>query len=97
MLACLPPEGRHAYLDVESVRRLTEKIRPGIDAPATIEKQGDTWRLRYHFTLPDGRRHRRGVTLPDDATADWIREGMRRARAVRNGENNIGESVPVAG
>ncbi|MDR1612917.1 MAG: hypothetical protein LBT97_09055 [Planctomycetota bacterium] len=97
MLACLPPEGRHAYLDNEAVRRLVRKIRPGVDAPATVERAGGNWRLRYHFRLPDGRRRRRGVTLPDDAAADWIRERMRQARGAQGARIGAGESGQTAG
>ncbi|MDR1521160.1 MAG: hypothetical protein LBU23_13610 [Planctomycetota bacterium] len=97
MLACLPPEGRHAYLDIEAVRRLVRNIRPGVDAPATIEKTGGNWRLRYHFTLPDGSRRRRGVTLPDAAAADWIRERMRQAGGARGARFGAGEFGRTAG
>jgi hypothetical protein len=98
MLASLPPEGRHAYLDIEAVRRLARNIRPGVDAHATVERgYGNRWRLRYHFTMPDGSRRRRGVTLPDDAAADWIREQIRQARGAQGARIGAGESGQIAG
>jgi hypothetical protein len=80
LLNCLPPQGRHAWLDNQAVKRLVRKMRPGVVVPALLEKRGSVWRLRFAFHHPDGRRLRRGVTLPDQATAEWVRDYLAKAR-----------------
>jgi hypothetical protein len=83
LLRFLPPEGRHAYLDAAAVRRLVRKIRPGVDAPAFLEKRGATCRLRFVFHLRNGRRLRRGVTLPDSEIAAWLAGRLQKIREKR--------------
>lgn len=76
----MPPLGRHAYMDGAAVRRLVKKLRPGMKVAAHVERCGDTWRLRMSFSDAEGKRVRRGVTLPDANTASWVQEYIRSAR-----------------
>ncbi len=43
--------------------------------------------VRVTANLVDGKRSRRGVTLPDDATAAWVREYIALAQLKRRQEN----------
>lgn len=72
-LCFFPPSGRHAYLDAKAVKKLVVKIRPDKDVYVWVEKSCRSWRLRVSYILPNQTRVRRGITLPDDETAEWVR------------------------
>ncbi len=79
-----PPLGRHAFLDAESVKRLVHAVQPGLRCQGIVEKAPNgVWRLRVVAGVVDGRCIRRGITLPDDATAEWVREYIGKARLER--------------
>ena len=90
----LPPQGRHAYMDGSAIRRLVKKLQLGVKVAAHIEKRGEAWRLRISFSDDAGKRIRRGVTLPDAETAEWVREYIESARA---GQNHSPQRSPVEG
>lgn len=77
---CLPPPGRHAYLDARAIRRLVRKLRPGLNVSAHVERRRDAWRLRVSFTGGNGARVRRGITLPDEETALWVKANIAEAK-----------------
>lgn len=81
--ALFPPLGRHAYLDGDAVRRLVMGLGGGV--AASIEKRGSAWRLRVRIAKPGGKLLRRGVTLPDEATAEWARDYLAEDRRKRTG------------
>lgn len=76
----LPPLGRHAYLDCATIRRLVRILQPGQKMAAHVERHGETWRLRMSYTDEEGKRIRRGITLPDDDTAEWVRRYIQNAK-----------------
>lgn len=79
-----PPLGRHAFLDAEAVKRLVREIRPGEKCQGNVEKaRNGTWRLRVTVSLAKGKRVRRGITLPDDAAAEWVRDYISTAKQKR--------------
>lgn len=83
----LPPLGRHAFLDADTVRRLVETLQPGRKCHGNVERaHSGTWRLRITVSLTDGKRSRRGITLPDNETAAWVREYIALAQLERRQE-----------
>jgi hypothetical protein len=80
---CLPPPGRHAYLDVRAIRTLVRKLLPGLNVSAHVERRRDAWRLRVSFTGDNGARVRRGITLPDEETARWVKANIAEAKEKR--------------
>ena len=79
-----PPLGRHAFMDAAAVRKLVEKLQPGFKCSGNVERaHNNTWRLRVTVSLADGKRCRRGITLPDDATTAWVREYIAMAQLKR--------------
>jgi hypothetical protein len=82
-----PPQGRHGFLDADAVRRLVETLQPGLKCQGNVERTyNGTWRLRVTANLVDGKRSRRGITLPDDGTAAWVREYIALAQLKRRQE-----------
>lgn len=75
-----PPSRRHAYLDMASVKKLVERVRPGFNHPANLERVGNAWRLRVTFDKPEGGTVRRCITLPDDEAANWVGTYLSEAR-----------------
>lgn len=88
-----PPLGRHAFLDAIAVRRLVEAVQPGLKCQGNVERsQNNTWRLRVTLALVNGKRFRRGITLPDDETTTWVREYIEKAkrqRRLKSAESSI--------
>ncbi|MCD7896489.1 MAG: hypothetical protein LUG50_07400 [Planctomycetaceae bacterium] len=76
----LPPVGRHAYMNGAAIRSLVKKLQPGQRIAAHVEQRGEAWRLRMSFSDESGKRVRRGITLPDAETAEWVRLYIREAR-----------------
>lgn len=72
-----PPLGRHAYMPFAAVRELVHKIKPGRLCQGNLEKAHGQWRLRVSYKSSTGKRCRRGITLPDDETVNWVREYLR--------------------
>ena len=92
ILKLFPPRGRHAFLDTDAVKRLVAALQPGLKCQGSVERAyNNTWRLRVTVGLVNGKRSRRGVTLPDDETAAWVREyiamGQLKLRQMRAGKS----------
>ena len=78
-----PPIGRHAYLESSAVKRLVLAVKPGYHAPATLEKYKNSWRLRVTIQGTSGESARRGITIPDLDTAEWVAGYLKQARLDR--------------
>lgn len=75
-----PPSGRHAYLGPKEVMELVTAIDAGCASPANLEKGGRGWRLRVTFNKPEGGVVRRSITIPDEETANWVKNFLVEAR-----------------
>jgi len=76
----LPPSGKRPRLKPDAIRELVEKVRAGYDSPANLEKTGTVWRLRLTINKPNGGSVRRGITVRDADTAEWIKNYLATAR-----------------
>lgn len=77
----LPPRFLHNNLKSAEIRALVEDVQAGYSAPANLEKCGSYWRLRVTINNPTGGSVRRCLTIRDEATADWVAEYLKDARA----------------
>ena len=77
----LPPRGKRRRLEPEEIRALVESVRAGLDSPANLEGSGPIWRLRLTINRSGGGSVRRGFTIRDKATADWVADYLEKARS----------------
>lgn len=83
-LRFFPPAGRHGYLDPATVKRLVIEMRLDKDIYAWLERKGHSWRLRVSYKISGKSRTRRGITLPDEKTADWVLAHLKKARGQKS-------------